>query len=174
MVTVKYDPRVRHTQAGINEVYTAQKEIEKMEAAIGKAVKQLVESKQIANKFKSDLSKLDKDKYKNDIKASKDIVKEIDTLIDIYLGKVDKRQGITNSSEVTVEDRLGYANWYVGSRQNCLTNTERNLLQFAEDAVKDALDKTNAFFNDSWKTYQTKMEAIEVNPFKEVETINMD
>ncbi|MEY8848847.1 WD40/YVTN/BNR-like repeat-containing protein [Psychroserpens sp. XS_ASV72] len=174
MITVKSDPRLKVSTQNINEVYAASKQIEAMQATVADAVKQLVESKDIANAFKSELSKLDKDKYKDDINASKDIVKKIDSLIDIYLGKVDKRQGITNSSEVTVNDRIGTANWYVGSRQNGITETEKTLLLHAEEAVKDALNKTNAFFNESWSAYKTKMEAIEVSRFKDTKTFSLD
>ncbi|MFK7783118.1 MAG: hypothetical protein AB8B90_12255, partial [Psychroserpens sp.] len=174
MVTVKSDPRLNVSMANINEVYNASKTIEKMQSTVAAAVKQLVESKQIATKFKGDLSKLDKEKYKDDIKASKDLIKEINELINVYLGTPDKRQGITNSSVVTVNDRIGTANWYVSSRQNGITETENILLKQAEDAVNDALEKTNTFFGDKWSAYQAKMEAIKTNPFKEINTFKLD
>ncbi|WP_033961472.1 WD40/YVTN/BNR-like repeat-containing protein [Psychroserpens jangbogonensis] len=173
-ITVESDPRLDVSMTNTNEVYAASKRLEKMQETVANAVKQLVESKQIANTFKGDLSKLDKDQYKDDIKASKNLIKDIDVLIDLFLGKEDKRQGITNTSVVTVTDRLGMASWYVGSRQNGLTSTEDTLIKQAEDAVKDALEKTNMFFQDSWKSYQTKMEALETNPFKEVSTFKLD
>lgn len=174
MITVKSDPRLNVSLASINEVYDASKSIENMQSTIADAVKQLVESKQIANKFKSDLSKLDKEKFKDDITASKNIVKEINELIDLYLGKEDKRQGITNSSVVTVNDRIGIASWYVSSRQNGLTETETTLMKHAEDAIKNALSKTNTFFNESWSSYKTKMESLQTNPFKEINTFKLD
>ncbi|MCB0461857.1 MAG: hypothetical protein KDC81_04060, partial [Flavobacteriaceae bacterium] len=173
-ITVKSDPRLDVSTANINEVYAASKKLENMQQTISDAVKQLVESKEIANKYKADLSKLDKKTYKDDIQASKDIVKTIDELIDLYLGKEDKRQGITNTSVVNVNDRIEAAYWYVSSRQNGLTETENTLLQQAEDAIKEALDNTNSFFSDAWKTYQTKMETIKTNPFKEISTFKLD
>ena len=173
-ITVESDPRLDVSITNTNEVYAASKRLEKMQETVANAVKQLVESKQIANTFKGDLSKLDKDQYKDDIKASKNLIKDIDVLIDLFLGKEDKRQGITNTSVVTVTDRLDMASWYVSSRQNGLTSTEDTLIKQAEDAVKDALEKTNMFFNDSWKEYQTKMEAIQTNPFKEISTFKLD
>lgn len=160
--------------ANINEVYATSKELEKMGQTAVDAVKQLVESKQIAEKFQSDLKKLDKDKYKDEIKASKDIIKDIDKILDIYLGKEDDRQGITRNPEVTIMQRYGLARSYVGSRQNGITSTERTLIKNAEDALKDALDKTNTFFNDSWNTYKSKMEQLQINPFKKVKTFQLD
>ena len=173
-ITVESDPRLNVSITNTNEIYTASKRLENMQETIANAVKQLVESKQIATKFKGDLTKLDKDQYKDDIKASKDLIKEINNLIDLYLGKQDKRQGITNTSVVTVSDRLEIASWYVVSRQNGLTTTENILIKHAKDAVNDALEKTNTFFNDSWKSYQITMEAIQTNPFKEISTFKLD
>ena len=173
-ITVESDPRLNVSLTNTNEIYAASKRLENMQETIANAVKQLVESKQIATKFKGDLTKLDKEQYKDDIKASKDLIKEINNLIDLYLGKQDKRQGITNTSVVTVSDRLEIASWYVVSRQNGLTTTENILIKHAKDAVNDALEKTNTFFNDSWKSYQITMEAIQTNPFKEISTFKLD
>lgn len=173
-ITVSSDPRLEVSNANTNEVYDASKKLEAIQQTITDAVKQLVESKQIAEKFQADLKKLDQEKYKEDIKASKEIIKKIDEIVDIYLGKEDKRQGITSTSVVNVNDRLRSANSYVGSRQSGLTSTENTLIKHAEDAVTEALDKTNTFFTDEWKPYQSKMEQLQPNPFKEVKSFKLN
>ncbi len=170
MISVKSDPRIDVSTASTNEVYTASKQLETMGQTVADAVKQLVESKQIAEKYQKELKKMDKDKFKDDIKSSKDIVKKIDDVLALYLGKVDKRQGITRNPEVTVTQRLGLARWYVGSRQSGLTGTENTLIKHAKDDLKSALDKTNTFFNDEWKTYESSMKQLDVSPFKEIKT----
>lgn len=174
MITVQSDPRIEVSTASTNEVYTASKELEALGQTVADAVKQLVESKQIAEKYQNELKKMDKDKFKDDIKSSKDIVKKIDEVIALYLGKVDKRQGITRNPEVTVTQRLGLARRYVGSRQSGLTSTENTLIKHAKDAIKSALDKTNAFFNDEWKTYESGMKQLDISPFKEIRTFKID
>lgn len=174
MITVKTDPRLDVSSANINEVYAASKELENMQQTAADAVKQLVESKKIADAYQSDLKKLDKDTYKEQIKASKDIIKKIDDIIDIYLGKEDKRQGITRNPEITVMERLGNANGYVQSRQNGLTTTENTLIKHAKDELNSALDKTNTFFNNDWKTYQSTMESLKASPFKETKTFKLN
>ena len=174
MITVKTDPRLDVSSANINEVYAASKELENMQQTAADAVKQLVESKKIAEAYQSDLKKLDKDAYKEQIKASKDIIKKIDDIIDIYLGKEDKRQGITRNPEITVMERLGNANGYVQSRQNGLTTTENTLIKHAKDELNSALDKTNTFFNNDWKTYQSTMESLKASPFKETKTFKLN
>ena len=174
VITVKTDPRLDVSSANINEVYAASKELENMQQTAADAVKQLVESKKIAEAYQSDLKKLDKDAYKEQIKASKDIIKKIDDIIDIYLGKEDKRQGITRNPEITVMERLGNANGYVQSRQNGLTTTENTLIKHAKDELNSALDKTNTFFNNDWKTYQSTMESLKASPFKETKTFKLN
>lgn len=173
-ITVASDPRLDVNTASINEVYNASKEIEKMTQTGADAIKQLVESKNIASEYSKTLAKLDKKKYKDNIKASKDIIKRIDEVIAVYLGKVDNRQGITSDPNVNVSDRIQTASFYVGSRQNGLNSTERTLMRHAKDALKDALDKTNKFFNEEWKPYQEEIQKLETSPFKEIKSFSID
>ena len=131
-------------------------------------VKQLVESKNTANQFKSDLSKEDKKKYKDQIKASTEVVKEIDEIIAIFLGKVDRRQGITRNPEVTVSQRFSSASRYVRSRFGNLTSTETQLIKQYKDALNAAVKKSNDFFENQWTAYKSKVETISISPFKEI------
>ena len=174
MITVKSDPRVNVSQTNTNQVYDAYKELEGMQQTAADAVKQLVESKTIAKDYQSLLKKLDKKKYKDEINASKDMIKNIDSIVDKFLGKEDKRQGITRNPEVTVMQRLGQARQYVGSRQNGITSTETTLINNAKNALETVLSEINTFFNDDWKPYQTKMEALQINPFKEIKSFKLD
>lgn len=173
LMTVKSDPRLEFSQANMNEVYSTSKELEHMQQTAADAVKQLVESKESAEKFQKDLTDLDKEAYKAEIKSSKDIIKQIEELIAIYLGKEDKRQGITRNPEVTVSQRLGIASGYVNSRQNGITSTETTLMKHAKIDLQDALDKTNSFFNNEWTTYKTSMEQLNTSPFKSIKTFKL-
>ncbi len=146
MITVKSDPRLNRSTGSINDVYNASQDIQNMYQSTADAVKQLLESKNIANDFKKNLKKLDKEKYKDQIKSSKDIGKKIESLITVYLGKEDKRQGITRNPEVNVNQRIGTAYSYIASRQSGLTGTENSLIKQANDALKDALEKNKHFF----------------------------
>lgn len=174
MITVKTDPRLIVSTTHINEVYEMSKTLEKMTQTTSDAVKQLVESKQIAEKFQSDLKLLDKEKYKESIKNSKEIIKKIEAIIAIYLGKEDKRQGIVRNPEVTISQRISLANRYVSSRQNGLSSTETTLIDHAEKAIKDGLDKTNTFFYEDWKTYRSAMENLESSPFKNTKSFKLN
>ena len=168
-IKVEYDPRLEMSTEAIAEIYNVSKDLEKDQQLMADIVKQLAESKQTATGFKKDLGKEDKKKYKDQIKLSKDIINKIDDLIAVFIGKIDKRQGITRNPEVTVNRRYFSARRYVGSRFGNLTSTEERLISQFKKAFKDAVKKTNSFFDTDWKTYKTTLETIRISPFKEIQ-----
>lgn len=173
-IKVEYDPRLTLSNTAIAQKYNVSKELEKYQETIAKAVKQLVESKNIVNGYKSKLAKEDKKKYKDQIKKSSEISKKIDILIALFLGKIDKRQGIIRNPEVTINQRLGTARWYVGSRYGEITDTERQLIKQFKDALKDGLSQTNNFFNTDWKNYKSEVEKITISPFKKTKSFSIN
>lgn len=70
--------------------------------------------------------------------------------------------------------RLGTASSYVRSRKTGITQTERRLIQFAEEDLKKALQKTNALFEDTWKTYRENISKLDTSPFKETRAFNLE
>ncbi len=173
-IKVESDPRLEVSQKNIGDVYEAAKELEKMQETAAIAVQQLVESKTIAETYRKTLSKLDKTAYKDQIKTSKAIVKSIDSLIDKYLGKIDKRQGITRNPEMTPLQRLRTARVYVNNSQTGLTSTEIILVKHAKDALDTLFEETNSFFTKEWTAYQTTMKQVQTDPFKETKTFGID
>ena len=133
-------------QNTINDIYQKGKELEELTQTTANAVKQLAESKSIAEKYKTDLAEKDKVLYLEEIKTSKNIIKRIDSIIDKFIGKKDKRQGITNSSYVTIADRISTASWYSSSRPYGITETEIILIQQVKDKLEVVLKETNLFF----------------------------
>lgn len=176
MIEVKSDPRLEVSSKNIEEVYTSLKELEQMTQTSADAVKQLVESKNIAEKFQADLKKQQGEtkEFNEEIEESKEIVNTIEELIALYLGTLDKRQGIVRNRENTVQERIGIARGYISSRQNGLTSTEKTLLKHAREELQEALKSTNEFFQNEWPEYRTKMEALELPIFKEVKTFDFE
>ncbi len=173
-IKVESDPRLNVSSRAIEDAYAATAKLEAWQQTAADAVKQLAQSKKTANDLMKTLKKKDKDGFKDEQKASKEVVKQIDSVMALFLGKEDKRQGITSSLEVTVMDRLQFASFYSASRPEGLTATERRLMQFAEADLKKALAATNAFFAEQWAEYRAKMEALELSPFEETETFSME
>ncbi len=172
-ISVKLDPRLAVSTTAIDQVYETGKKLENYTQKAADAVKQLNESKDLANKFVKELKEMDKEKYKAQIKSSKDIVKQIDSIIALYIGKDDKRQGITRNPEITVMQRIDVASRYVNTRKTGMTKTENNLIKFAEEELNSALKKTNSFFSTDWKAYRESIEALDVSPFKQIQTFTI-
>ncbi len=173
-IRVAADPRLVASLASMEAVYNAEKVLEGYMQSAADAVKQLVQSKQTAEKLSKELSDLDKKLHKENIKKAKDISKEIDGLIAMYLGTIDKRQGITRNPEVTVMQRIGTASSYVGSRKTGMTVTEEKLMRFAKNQLLMALEKQNAFFETTWSVFEAEMKKIDRNPFKETKTFDLE
>lgn len=173
VIKVKSDPRIPYNIQARQAVYDALKEFEHQQEIAAKAVKQLVESKNIVSEFSDKLSKKDKKLNKEALKRCKELTKKIDSLLALYFGKEDKRQGITSDPEVSVTERIGIASYYTSTRQNGITNTERSLIQHAKTAIESALEATNTFFTEEWGAFRTDMEAKEWSPFKPVETFKI-
>jgi len=173
-ITVASDPRIEVSQKNIEEVYATSKVLENMQQTVAAAVKQLVESKAIAKQYESQLSELDKKVYKEQIQASKELQKSIDSLVNTFLGTPDKRQGITRNPEVTVMQRLGLARSYVRGSQTGITATETTLIKHAKETLSEALGKVNSFFREDWMNYQKAMKAVKPDPFKDITTFSID
>ncbi|WP_299065000.1 hypothetical protein [uncultured Polaribacter sp.] len=173
-IKVEFDPRLEISDKAINQKYNASKELEKYQEKIANVVKQLVESKNTATTIKSQLTKEDKKKYKDQIKSSKDVIKKIDGLLAKYLGSIDKRQGITRNPEITVNQRFGQASRYIRSRFGEQTSTETVLMNQFKEEFKKALTETNAFFNKDWLDFKKETESIKISLFKDTKIYSIN
>ena len=171
-IKVEFDPRLNYSKTDLSTRYKMSKQLEANSKTIAEVVKQLIESKNSVKEISGKLSKTDKKKYASQIKSSKEITKKIDNLIALYLGKIDKRQGITRSPEITVNQRLGVAGRFIGSRFGKITKTETEQVNNFKDALKDALNKTNNFFTTDWKKYKSDVESIQISPFKKTKSFS--
>ena len=171
-ITVASDPRLAVSQKAIDQRHATSKKVQQMTQIAADAVKQLVESKNTATNFSKTLKKEDKKLHKDAIDLSAKISETIENLISLYIGKEDKRQGITRNPEVTVLNRIRTAGWYGGSRPDGITQTEITLLKHAQDQLNNALDKTNAFFEKDWLAYKDTMTNVKTKPFKDTKVFN--
>lgn len=173
-ITVASDPRLDVSQASIDARYARGKELENLIDVAAQAVKQLVESKNLAKDYSKRMKKQDEELFEAAIDSTKGVTKQIDSLIALYIGKEDDRQGITSDTVVNVMDRLGTANWYSGSRPGGMTATEDRLLEQGRSALEAALEKTNAFFRKEWPEYRALIEEQNFETFKETQQFGID
>ncbi len=173
-IKVETDPRLDISREAAEEIYTAGKDLQEKSQLAADAVKQLVESKNAAEEYQRLLKKEDKEKYKDELEASKKVIEKIDEKIALFLGEEDDRQGIVRSKKMTVSTRLGLAGRYVGTRPHGLSDTEKRLISQAGDELREALNEVNAFYESEWPGYRSQMEQVELSPFKETKTFTLN
>ena len=173
-ITIENDPRITRNQEASLEIYEVLKEMEDLKKVTANAVKQLAESKKIVSKFLDRLTEKNKGDYAENIEKCNEIAEEIETVLALYFGKEDTRQGITNTPEVSVIDRYRTASYYIGTRQNGMTETEHILLKQAKEALSEALKSTNLFFETEWVDFKLKMENIEFTDFETIKTFKIN
>ena len=170
-VTVAYDPRFKMPMNVLESKYNMLKKIESKTALAGKAMEQLNESKKVAEQYKKILKEHKDEKYKNALKQSDSIIKSIDKLVDMMIGKEDKRQGITRNPTPTSVTLLFTARGYVNSLLQEPGKTEQQLVENGFKEVDNAIEKINTFFINEWPTYQKNIETLNLTLFKEVEPL---
>ena len=173
-IEVKSDPRLTVDPANTDAVYTASKELEGYTAAAAAAVKQLAESKQTLADYKKLFKENKSDEMKALLKEMKSQTKTIDSLIALYIGKEDKRQGIVRNPESNVLTRIRNASRYTRSRQEGITATENKLLQHAKEELEVAIEQTNNFYKEVWPVLKSKIEAEDASRFKEIQELSID
>ena len=173
-ISVKSDPRLVIDIDNLKSVYKESKVLENYMSKAYDAVKQLIESKKVLNEYLKLLKNNKSDDIKSLNKEIKEDIKKIDTIVALFLGKEDKRQGIVRNPESTVMTRLRTASTYIGSRKSGLTSTEKNLIEHAKNELKEALSKTNNYFSNNWPSIKEKISSKNVSQFKEINMIKTD
>ena len=168
IIEVKEDPRVdEFSMENRKEMRAAQDQLQALMSDIEVVTSQLAKNKKTADSFKKLLKSQDKKAFKEQIKTTDSIVKQIEKLQNKYFGTPDKRQGITRNPEVTVLNRVRSASGYIRSRQGAQTATEKQLYQQAETLAKEVNTEAQNFLNKEWKAYVAEMKLVTVDMFKE-------
>ncbi|WP_405376621.1 WD40/YVTN/BNR-like repeat-containing protein [Nonlabens sp. Asnod3-A02] len=168
MIEVKEDPRIdEFTLTNRKEMRAAQYQLQTLMNDIELVTSQLAKNKKTADSFKKLLKSQDKKAFKEQIKTTDSIVKQIEKLQNKYFGTPDKRQGITRNPEVTVLNRVRSASGYIRSRQGAQTATEKQLYQQAETLAKEVNIEAQNFLNTEWKAFIAEMKLVTVNMFEE-------
>ena len=168
IIEVKEDPRVdEFSMENRKEMRAAQDQLQALMSDIEVVTSQLAKNKKTADSFKKLLKSQDKKAFKEQIKTTDSIVKQIEKLQNKYFGTPDKRQGITRNPEVTVLNRVRSASGYIRSRQGAQTATEKQLYQQAETLAKQVNTEAQNFLNKEWKAFVSEMKLVTIDMFEE-------
>lgn len=168
MIEVKEDPRIdEFTIADLKEKQAAQDQLQSLMGDVEIVTSQLAKNRETADSFKKLLSSQDKKAFKEQIKATDSIVKQIEKLQNKYFGTPDERQGITRNPEVTVMNRIYGASSYIGSRQGAQTTTETQLYNQAATLAVEVNTEAKNFLEKEWNAFVAEMKLVTVDMFKE-------
>jgi photosystem II stability/assembly factor-like uncharacterized protein len=168
MIEVKEDPRIdEYTMAHRKEMRAAQDQLQSLMSDVEAVTSQLSNNKKIADSFKKLLTSQNKKAFKEQIKATDSIVKQLEKLQNKYFGTPDKRQGITRNPEMTVMNRMYGAASYIGSRQGAQTATETQLYNQAKALALGVNTEAKNFLNKEWNDFVKEMKLVTVDMFKE-------
>jgi len=173
-VQVKMDPRLRQKLSDLRNSRVFSEEILSYRAKATEALKYLSDNRKIAEQIKERLTSLDKTQYEEAIAKSETVLKAMDSIADIFVGKEDDRQGIKEDPSVTVVERIDTALKYTSTRPAGITENEIRLRRFAREELEAALERVNQFFETSWKEYREYMETLEIPKFKEVPELRLE
>ena len=171
MVTVAFDPRLSMSAAAIAAKNEALDRIESGELLAFRAVEQLKESIKLAGDFEKQLSDKDKAGLKDAIELCKTTKDTLNGFLDAFLGKEDKRQGITRGQPQRVSNSLRRARFYTGSATHAPGSTELKLIEKFEIDLAEALKPVNEYFETEWPKFRETIEPIDLSPFKDYQKI---
>ncbi len=170
-VVVEYDPRLSMSASAIAAKNEALDRIENGEKLAFEAVERLKESIKLAGDYHGRLKKKDEEGLKEQIELCKTTKDTLNTFLDSFLGKEDKRQGITRGQPQSVSNSLGTAQFYTGSASHAPGTTEIKLIEKFEKGLAEALKPVNDYFEAEWPKFRATIEQIDLSPFKDYEKI---
>ena len=173
-IEILADPRLDIDKVAQEKIFNARKDLKNYKQLAADAVEQLAQSKNTTKELLKKLKKKDKEEFKTNIEASETMIKTIDSLIALYLGKEDKRQGIIRNPEMTVMTRIRTAERYLQTSRNAYSSTEEKLVEFAKKDLSNALKKTNEFFTTQWAEYKAVIDTLSISPFEPIKSFEVE
>ncbi|MEP5103835.1 MAG: hypothetical protein ABJQ84_04410, partial [Ekhidna sp.] len=170
-VEVRYDPRIEMSNAAINAQYNAMKAMESKYAMGVEAVDRLKESIDIAKGIQKDLKVKDKEGYKDQIDLCKTTIDTLNSMLDVFLGEEDDRQGITRGTANSVNNSYFSARRYTANALHAPGPTEQKLIDKFEEDLADAMKMVNGYYAEKWPEFRSEVEELDTSPFKDYEEI---
>ncbi|MEQ8472183.1 MAG: hypothetical protein RIC35_13410 [Marinoscillum sp.] len=166
-IEVKADPRQDIPMATLKAKYDAIKALESDEELALGHVEQLKEKIEVVEELIKRMKDKDEKSFEEEIKLSKTTKDTLNSLLDLYLGKVDERQGITADQPNTVSSHLSTAQFYLGNALHAPTSTEKALVAKFKEVMIKANEQVDNYMAEEWPTYKKKIQILDLSPFKD-------
>lgn len=173
-LNVELDPRMDSALIDRKAKYTAMKAFNEKVEKVTEAFDNLKEAKK-STKLYGQLIELQEDSTKKDLKKlNKEIVSEIDSLMNLYmLPKPDKPEYRDDSH--TLMTKMWNARRFLGASNGAPTPNGQNAIKNAETQATEVIEGVNAFFREPWTEYVNKIKALPMDEmFKVYETVKFE
>jgi len=171
MLTVKPDPGVKFSKGLYDAKMVALKRVEKSIDKVVELTDRLAEAEETIVKVDAQLKNVESsaaDTLRKSGKAMTDSIKKIRNFI---MGTPQEKQGYGSPYEITVNGRLREARSEVMRKNKIPDAQEFAIIAMAEELVKEAIQKTNLFFNGNWRKYQQQADDTPMEIFKDFKMI---
>ena len=171
-IIVKDDPRLGNR----NDIKLAQRNmydrLRKSTDKLTAGTDQLTESEEVLSKMLSQLKGMEGKEIDSLRKSTTKMQDTIKSFRELISGKISAAQGISRSPfEITVMSAIQTAQQSIGSKMAVPGRQVETLIENAEKAVKDIVDKINNFYSSKWAAYRQQAEGTKVNLFKDYKVI---
>ncbi len=170
-IEVKYDYRLELTESDIQERYNAYKDLESEGLKALKAVEQLKGSLKIVKDFEKRMKDKSESEFEEALKSAKNASDTINSMLDLFFGKEDERQGITRNQGQTLNAYYQFARRYTLNGLHSPTRTEVGLIERFKSELGEALDVINGYYESEWPDFQSSMESLDLSPFSSYKKI---
>jgi photosystem II stability/assembly factor-like uncharacterized protein len=172
MITVKDDPRLGNR----NDIKMAQRKLfGRLRASADKLTEgmdRLTEAEEVCTKMTAQLKGIEGKDADSLRKMTTKMTDEIKSIREFISGKTSDKQGISRSPfDVTVMTQAQAAQQSIASKMVAPGVTEEKMVENAEKAIGNAVQKINTFFDGKWKDYRQQVEGTKVNLFKDYKPI---
>lgn len=170
-IEVKQDPRNSISEGDLRARYDALKALQSKQALGSEAVERIKEAIKIAEEIKGDLKDKDEDGFKEQIELSKNTIDSLNSILDLFVGKEDKRQGIVRNPELNINTHYFNAYRYVSGARHAPGDTENKLIAKFEEEFDAVMKTVNDYFGQEWSKYREEIEKLDTSPFKDYEEL---
>lgn len=175
-LNVVMDPRVPKSTEALKAQNAMIDDLAQSLEVLYKGTERLIESKEVTDKISTQLKGLEGDELKALQKEVKAVQDSIEAVQDLIFGKEDPdAQGITSRSyDQYASGKVFMAIRQISSRPGKPTSTEERLVEQAKQKISEGVDAINAFYENVWPGFRSKVEETKISLFKDYEPLDFE
>lgn len=170
-ITVKVDQRIDFLLEAARKNQEIITQFMKKANLLTEAIDRVKETKSTMELVNKQIPKEKSEAVMNLRKVSKEVTDSLKSLTSILIPD-ESKQGIFRSDKV-VTNKLRSVRMIMYSYQP-LNATQKLALKQAEELITETVDKVNHFYDTSWKKYRKAVEEVNISPFTEYKTLELE